>query len=154
MKRCSKCKKVLPFLEFNKDKQTKTGYASRCRICSKAGKKEYYEQVGRKRQYKWSQSEHGKRINRKNFWRREYGITEEQFFELYNTQNGVCAICGKPETRKSNVGNIKMLAVDHDHETKQIRGLLCHACNTMLGMAEDDKAILLKAAIYLEKKGV
>lgn len=57
----------------------------------------------------------------------KYGITAEQYDALYEAQGGVCAIC-----RRAN-GKTKRLAVDHDHETGEVRGLLCGPDNLMIG---------------------
>jgi len=65
-------------------------------------------------------------------------------------QNGVCKICGLPETRFAG-GRITNLSVDHNHETSVVRGLLCHFCNMMLGMAKDNPKILTNAAKYLKE---
>ena len=89
---------------------------------------------------------------------RNYGITLTQYSEMYNAQGGVCAICGKPETaripgRKTKTcdSGVRDLSVDHCHQTGAIRGLLCNACNHILGEAKDDPTILRKAADYLDK---
>jgi hypothetical protein len=58
--------------------------------------------------------------------------------------DGRCEICGK-----SDAQNGKLLAVDHDHETGKLRGLLCGQCNTVLGLVKDEPAVLLRAAEYL-----
>jgi hypothetical protein len=60
---------------------------------------------------------------------------------LYQSQNRVCAICGR---RKS-------LVVDHAHDTRMVRGLLCFRCNFLIGYAKDDPDILRAAIMYLEK---
>ena len=44
--------------------------------------------------------------------------------------------------------------VDHDHETGEIRGLLCHPCNTALGYFQDDIARLSRAITYLQERAV
>jgi hypothetical protein len=72
-------------------------------------------------------------------------------------QNGVCAICRKPETtyRKSHIKGsdpvLRRLSVDHCHTTKKVRGLLCGNCNHSIGKMKDDPALLRAAADYLEK---
>ncbi len=81
--------------------------------------------------------------------KKKYGLTVEEYENLFVKQNGVCAVCGEPETALSNIGKIKMLAVDHDHETGQVRGLLCNRCNTGIGLLGDNKTTLLKAVAYL-----
>jgi len=79
-----------------------------------------------------------------------HGITEVDFEIMFKEQNGVCAICCQPEIAKFN-GKIQHLAVDHDHVTGIVRGLLCLNCNHVLGKAKDNPEILRKAADYLEK---
>lgn len=79
-----------------------------------------------------------------------YGISLEQYNEMLDAQGGVCAVCGKPETAKSNFKKrTKVLAVDHDHETGEIRGLLCNKCNTAIGLLNDDISLFDKATRYL-----
>lgn len=77
--------------------------------------------------------------------RRTYGITPEEYDEMLVHQGGVCAICLKPPAARR-------LAVDHDHRTGLIRGLLCAFCNfDLLGKSGDkDPGKFLRAADYLE----
>lgn len=78
------------------------------------------------------------------------GLTVDEYLAKIAEQNNLCAICGEPERRPDKASRkIKALAVDHDHETGQIRGLLCSACNTGLGLFQDDPELLAKAADYL-----
>ena len=79
--------------------------------------------------------------------KQNYNITEEDYNNLFNLQNGCCAICGtdKP-TGKGN-----FLAVDHDHKTRKIRGLLCNECNRGIGYLKDNYELVQKAADYLLK---
>lgn len=65
---------------------------------------------------------------RKNL--KQYGLTLERWDEIYAAQKGCCRICEQP----CRTG--KRLAVDHDHETGAIRGLLCYRCNIHLGWLE------------------
>lgn len=76
---------------------------------------------------------------------RKYGITAEQYEQLLEWQGGRCAICGNRPRKKR-------LAVDHDHRTGEVRGLLCATfCNhKMLGGARENPEILRRAADYLE----
>jgi hypothetical protein len=77
-------------------------------------------------------------------------MTADQFDEMLEAQKGLCAICGNPETKRSKKsGRLLPLSVDHDHETEAVRGLLCGACNAMLGYAEDAPARLASAILYL-----
>lgn len=82
---------------------------------------------------------------------RRYGLSLEDYNELLKQQGGVYKICEKPEIAFSKRHNkIYQLSIDHDHVTGKIRGLLCHACNKMLGIIDDDPVILLKAIHYLK----
>lgn len=51
---------------------------------------------------------------------------------MVEAQDGMCALCGKPESVKRN-GRVVRLAVDHCHETGRVRGLLCFGCNVSIG---------------------
>lgn len=74
--------------------------------------------------------------------KRDFGISEKQYLDMLEIQGGVCAICGKKETSRN-------LAVDHDHKTGLVRGLLCQKCNTGLGLLSDSLTMLEKAIKYL-----
>lgn len=76
-----------------------------------------------------------------------YGITLAQFDEMLVEQLGVCAIC-----KRVNADG-KRLAVDHDHATGKIRGLLCQKCNGALGSFNDSTDTLIEAVNYLRKHG-
>lgn len=82
--------------------------------------------------------------------RAQYGISLEDYEYLVREQNGVCAICRKPEQAK-RLGKVRILSTDHDHSTLRVRGLLCAKCNSVLGYMNDDPALLRAAADYLEK---
>lgn len=74
------------------------------------------------------------------------GITEAEYNAMLEAQEHCCAICrtDKPWTRSG------AWAVDHDHVTGKVRGLLCHSCNLGLGKFNDDAEILLAAAEYVQ----
>lgn len=77
-----------------------------------------------------------------------YGLTVHEVDALCASQGGLCAICGR-----ANPPHVKQaLAVDHQHGTKHIRGLLCLHCNQGLGKFRDDPSLLRLAAEYLEKR--
>jgi len=79
---------------------------------------------------------------RNNQLQKEFGMTLEQYNALLLQQGGACKIC-----RSKNAG--KELAVDHDHRTGKVRGLLCSGCNLGLGNFRDDPESLRLASIYL-----
>ncbi|MGA2797537.1 MAG: endonuclease VII domain-containing protein, partial [Thermoguttaceae bacterium] len=76
-----------------------------------------------------------------------YDITLEEHQEIFRQQNGLCLICGKSMEGKHNCH------VDHNHETGEIRGLLCHICNLGLGHFKDDFNNLHNAAMYVAFPG-
>lgn len=82
--------------------------------------------------------------------RREYAMDEGDYSALLAAQAGRCAICGGVESAKRG-GSSKRLAVDHDHQSGVVRGLLCQSCNTALGLMGDDPSRLLLAVEYLKK---
>jgi 23S rRNA pseudoU1915 N3-methylase RlmH len=76
--------------------------------------------------------------------KKKYGISYAQYAEKLESQGGVCAICGCSPSTKS-------LAVDHNHETGQIRDIICHACNTSLGLLKECKQRLSALSKYIDK---
>lgn len=72
------------------------------------------------------------------------GSLRREYAERLNQQGGCCAICG---ATAESIG--QTLAVDHDHETGAVRGLLCAMCNRMLGCAKDRPEVLRAGADYL-----
>lgn len=78
-----------------------------------------------------------------------YGISEDEVQARIDAQNGVCAICKRPESWKDGNGNVKRLAFDHCHQTGELRGLLCQACNMAIGNMQDDVERLENAIEYL-----
>lgn len=82
-------------------------------------------------------------------WRAQ-GFTAQDYEKLFQAQNGVCAICSRPEgVVDSRYGKKKDLAIDHCHATGAIRALLCSNCNRGLGLFNDDVALLAKAQSYV-----
>lgn len=78
--------------------------------------------------------------------RKNYGITLAEWDTLFESQSGCCAICGTSEP--GGFGN--RLAVDHCHETKVVRGLLCMHCNQAIGKMHHDVRVLQAAITYLQ----
>src|SRR5437016_2712677 len=72
----------------------------------------------------------------------KYGLREKDVAEIITRQGGGCAICG----------GTHLLGVDHDHETKAVRGVLCRKCNSGIGQLRDDPALVQRAADYLNGK--
>lgn len=83
--------------------------------------------------------------------KRKYGISVQEYETFLVRQNGVCAICGNKESHVHKSGKLKDLAVDHCHDSKQVRGLLCFNCNQGLGRFQDNIEHLHRAIEYLRK---
>ena len=79
---------------------------------------------------------------------KRYGITHQDYERMLEAQGGVCAICRSVETKKWD-----HFSVDHNHETGEVRGLLCATCNTGLGQFQDNPSLLVEAANYLTLRG-
>lgn len=74
----------------------------------------------------------------------KYGISLTTYEKMEAGQNGLCAIC----QRTCKTG--RRLAVDHDHNTKKVRALLCTKCNTAIGSFDHDPSLLVSAIRYLK----
>jgi predicted nucleic acid-binding Zn ribbon protein len=83
------------------------------------------------------------------YYKRCYGITIEQYLDIAESQNFVCAIC-KQENFPMGMSHSGLLVVDHDHSSGKVRGLLCHNCNRALGLLQDSIPTLSAAVSYLE----
>lgn len=146
MKLCYSCSKIKKTGDFHKRIDAKDGLRNECKSCRLSKAATYYNASERKLQvtnYVKTRQEQRRAIQ----LRYEYGISVETYAQLLLQQGDVCAICKKPESKR----NSKYLCVDHDHFTGNIRGLLCHNCNSAIGKL-GDSTILLKAAVrYLEQ---
>lgn len=83
---------------------------------------------------------------------RNYGLTPQAYEALARGQGNACAICRKPETATdAKTKRPRALAVDHDHVTGNVRGLLCSRCNVALGLFGDSSKALASAIAYLDR---
>lgn len=87
-------------------------------------------------------------FNKRNDLKSMYGVTLEWYRQKLEEQQNRCAICGREEVMVIK-GSRVLLAVDHDHATGKVRGLLCTRCNRGMGLLADNKEILMKAISYL-----
>jgi len=136
MKKCCRCGVEKPQSEFHNDASQKSGLCPRCKTCESARKKTYYD---------WGDRNFRER-KRRNVLKACYGISIDEYQRLLSLQNGVCAICGAPPS-----GRFKYLAVDHNHLTGEVRGLLCNSCNRALGLLKDDFSLLQAAVAYMKQ---
>lgn len=140
---CSDCQKEKPIVEFHNWKNGKCGKQRKCKICQNARGRG--ERLSRPRLTPGRPKHPDQKRKRKDHnLRHNYGITIEQYEQMYERQGGRCAIC-----RGTNNG--KPLSVDHDHKTKKVRGLLCVNCNHAIGKLCDDPDIMRAAIRYLER---
>jgi hypothetical protein len=178
MKICGTCKTDKPLDEFYFSKGKPS---SRCRACTRAKASEshernrehrrdyrhrYYEEnkdkirdkirewndqnkefikQRRKKRYQENKAEYRSKWLMKN-----YGIKAADYDRMLLEQGGLCKIC-KSSDHKSK--RVEHFAVDHDHETGQVRGLLCHSCNRGIGYLQDRLEIVEAAAKYLKGEG-
>ena len=158
---CSKCKTEKDVEAFSIARASKDGRNYWCRDCcsknykkwapnrdlekKKAGWKAWYDADPERAKRKTLESYYRHHTERRNQQvesrlMSRYGITLDQYNEMLEAQDGVCAICKKMCTTGQR------LAVDHDHETGEVRALLCKGCNFKVGQIEKDwertKAVL------------
>lgn len=144
MKRCAECREYLPISEFAIRKAG--GHYSYCWNCNaRLSSARYYADHERlkARQREYHKRTGGAKSRRQNL--SLYKMTPNEFEAMLTAQNGVCAVCFRPEMAKRR----KNLAVDHNHHTGKVRGLLCDRCNLSLGLLRDDRTVLESAINYL-----
>mgnify|MGYP000872898381 FL=1 len=145
---CPGCDTRKSLDEFGKRKHARDGYAPRCRPCTNVQRREHRaSNLERAREVDAASYQRSKDKRRSYNLMKLYGISIEQYEHMLAQQDGCCYICRKPPSGKANGSK---LAVDHDHETDQIRGLLCDHCNKGLGQFRDDPELLRLAAAYVE----
>jgi hypothetical protein len=120
---CTACKIRKPLTEFFRHSGREDGRLHHCKPCENAKYKDKY------RSYEL---------------RRKYGITEEDYNELLIQQNFCCAICNRHASKLK-----RGLFIDHNHNTGEVRGLLCSNCNFGIANLQEDIEILNKAIEYL-----
>ncbi len=123
-KRCTKCGVIKELSDFHKSIAKKDGRKSACKVCSKTD-------------------------NRKAHLKLQYGIDYKTYEQLLNDQNGCCALCGTDVPGRGYAN----FAVDHNHKTGEVRGLLCYHCNLGLGHFKDSPGLIKRAIQYLEENG-
>ena len=82
--------------------------------------------------------------------KRQYGITGDQYDAMFAKQHGLCAICNRSERRVLNE-RITKLEVDHNHQTGNVRKLLCHACNVSVGFMDESPDRMRRMIQYIEE---
>lgn len=157
MKVCTKCGRAKPPGKFYKRAASKDGRQHRCKDCCGIYVRQHAEQnrgqkAAQSRRWRRKHPEHYTVLVRRSRLKQHYGLTLAQYETLSAKQNGACAICKRAETQQQH-GKVVRLAVDHDHKTGKVRGLLCVACNLALGKMNHDLERLRAAIQYLETCG-
>ncbi len=129
-KTCATCKNAKPVSQFYRIAKGMKGYRPHCKPCHAVKRRSAYLKAG------------GKDVPYAQLIRREYGITLDEYNTQLRTQAGRCAVCRRPETITTKAGQPRRLAVDHDHATGALRGLLCHRCNILVWAFEENHAVL------------
>lgn len=135
-KECYICKELKEAKDYYPSSSYASGYRPECIGCTKIKAKAYPKTKDQMKNTRLKCA---------------FGISLEEYKQMHDSQNGVCAICGKEETAQNRPGITSLLAVDHDHSTGKIRDLLCQECNKGLGHFKEDENSLLKAVEYLRK---
>lgn len=136
MKICTKCGESKPldqFYVYSPENNLRRGSCATCHS---------------KRAREWiaANPERARATSRRRLLREKYGLNTEQYDALLEAQGGCCACCGSTEPRGKGE---QTFAVDHDHETGQLRGILCHPCNRAIGLLGDTAEGVRKALLYL-----
>lgn len=130
LRTCRSCSKKATTEEelslFKKSSSHKSGRTTICKECHSIACRPSKEQT------------------RNSNLKRHYGITLDDYDSLLEKQEYKCAICGT-----DTPNGMGRFHVDHNHATGEVRGLLCHGCNTALGGFKDSPDLLLKARDYL-----
>lgn len=145
-KRCTKCKTVRSLSDFPTDRSRPDNKHSWCKFCKTKQDNLW------KRKKRIEDPVYRSRMNKiaRNKSILNYGISYEEYEEMLIDQEGVCAICGCEETNNTR-GKINRLCIDHNHDSGEVRGLLCHKCNVGIGNLKEDIDILINAIKYLNK---
>lgn len=132
-RQCYVCKETKAIREFSSDRWEGSGRKYKCKSCASSYMREWRRKMPlqNRRQMEWTQNLKSK-----------YGLSPDDYDLILAAQGGRCSICRKPPREQR-------LHVDHDHETGEIRGLLCSCCNTAIGQLQDDPDIAQAAADYL-----
>lgn len=141
-KKCIDCEVVKPVEEFPSNGGGY--YKARCKPCFNYHQAQYRNKPENKERmresWKKASTKYYTTEKRRNKTLRGYGLTESDYNRMFDEQEGKCKIC------KASI----MLVVDHCHESKLIRGLLCNMCNVGLGCFGDDVGRMEDAIAYLK----
>ncbi|PZR81626.1 MAG: hypothetical protein DI537_37920 [Stutzerimonas stutzeri] len=145
--RCSQCQIDKSWDDFDASPSRRPfGLASKCKPC------ELKRKAKRQRKVRQEQPEKYRDRDRRSNLNKKFGITVEEYDALVASQGNTCAICRQPERYiHPRTQEPARLAVDHNHQTGAVRGLLCSNCNRGLGFFNEDRDRLDAAREYLSR---
>jgi len=152
MKLCTICKNNKPDDQFYGRFDRLQPLRGQCKMCcSKAAHKRYLKNTvrikERSKEWRLKNPERSRYLIRRSKLKK-YDLTMEDYDAIFIAQKGKCQICRKPITKHAFE-----TCVDHDHNTHEVRGILCRRCNRALGFFDDDCSIVTSAAEYLQLSG-
>lgn len=156
MKCCASCKIDKPLTEFYFNSTTNKPH-SYCKVCQLRKGKLYIESnpaareraLNRSRQFRLANPDRVRKQIKNAYYKKNYGITYDEFLSMYEASGGHCTICGADIIHKGR-NTHKRAVLDHCHKTGKIRGILCHMCNSSIGLMREDKELVMKVYKYLE----
>lgn len=143
---CGMCKAFKPDADFGRNASKLNGKQAYCKACCVASvtKSRHKDPTSHRRSSKaWREKNPDRHADNNARWR--YGVEHGTYARMLEEQDAKCAICG---TRDPG-GKTKRFHIDHCHETKKVRGLLCTSCNNGIGRFDHDIERLRAAATYL-----
>lgn len=145
LKTCTKCKTLKSLDEFHNDRTRPGGKCYCCKKCESERAKRFYiknkEKINRKhREYDRANKDKIRLQKRVSNLRRKYDLTIQEWNQICDSQQNICAICKK----------LAKLVVDHCHKSGKVRGALCDKCNQALGLFYENTDSLMNAITYLE----
>ena len=131
-KTCSKCGEEKPIDNFYP-------YRPACKVCLR-------------------EAQRRQRAARPNYHRvsnlkQRYGMSLDEYHSIITNQNFACPICEVEISETLGYKEKRPVVVDHNHDTGEVRGILCSMCNMMLGHARENTNILYRAIVYLSERG-
>ena len=155
---CNKCGKKKPLSDFHKHKIERDGHTSICKKCrcfdsaewrknNPKKVKESYRKFGKEynKKYRQENPDKYKLYLRKSKLKTFYGVSLDDYNEMFSNQKGCCEICGKHQSQEN-----RALSVDHNHTTGEVRKLLCGRCNLLVGQIETNIDIIDSVFNYLK----
>ena len=158
LKRCSCCKNSKPYSDFYRNKNMRDGFANYCKDCLLSSNKKWKERnpgavvETAKRYFEKHKEKIRQRVRDKHIKdpsirkfasiKKNYGLSRRDYESILEWQGGGCAFCKRNDIQ---------MHVDHDHSTGRVRGILCHLCNTGLGLFRENTDVMNRAICYVSK---